>query len=98
MRVSATARSKRIGSSERPGASRHEGGSEGALGEDGAEMVGKPESDEEGVGDRPGAQDRGHDHVADEAREARDERKPANGGDTSDHLVLEARRTTLWCN
>ena len=113
MRVSATARSKRIGSSARPGASnanhlrreqereceqpeiehnqsggdlvgeqfgggkpsllesarvsRNEGGGEGALGEDGAEMIGQPESDEEGVGDRPGAEDRGHHHVADEA-------------------------------
>ena len=53
------------------------GGDEGrgkrAFGEDGAEMVGKPEGDEEGVGQRPGAQHRGHDHVADEAGEARDE-------------------------
>ena len=78
--------------------SRHEGRGEGTFGEDGAEMVGQPESDEEGIGHRPGAEDRGHDHVADEAGEARDEREPANGGDASDHLVLEARRTTLSCN
>ena len=47
---------------------------------------------------RPGAEDCRHDHVADKAGEARDEREPANGGDASDHLVLEARRTTLSCN
>ena len=75
--------------------SRHEGGSEGAFGEDGAEMVGQPEGDEEGVGHRSGAEDRGHDHVTNEAGEARDEREAADSGDTSDHVVLESRRTTL---
>ena len=64
---------------------RHEGGGEGALGEDGAEMVGQAEGDEEGVGHGACAQHRGHDHVADEARDAGDERPPADGGDALDH-------------
>ena len=52
---------------------RHEGRGEGALGEDGAEMVGQPEGDEERICHRACAQDRRHDHVADESGEARDE-------------------------
>ena len=64
---------------------RHEGGGEGALGEDGAEMVGQAEGDEEGVGHGACAEHRGHDHVADEARDAGDERLPTDGGDALDH-------------
>ncbi len=75
---------------ERARIGRHEGRGEGALGEDGAEMVGKPEGDEEGVGQRPRAQHRGHDHVADEAGEARDEGEPADRGDAPDHGFARA--------
>ncbi|ODS01638.1 hypothetical protein AUC69_05025 [Methyloceanibacter superfactus] len=67
---------------------RHEGGGEGPFGEDGAEMVGQAEGHEEGVGHGPGAENGGHDHVTDEAREARDEREPADGGDAPDHALL----------
>ena len=48
---------------------RHEGGVEGALGEDRAEMIGQPQRDEEGVGDRPGAEDRRQHDVARKAGE-----------------------------
>ena len=75
-----------------------------AFGEDGAEMVGKPEGDEEGVGQRPGAQHRSHDHIADEAGEARDEGEPADRGDAPDHeekprnarQIRHARRAFPW--
>jgi hypothetical protein len=46
--------------------SRHESCGEGAFGEDGAEVVGKPECDEKGVGQRTCAEHRGHDDVAQE--------------------------------
>ena len=49
-----------------------EGGIERALGENGAEMVGQAEGDEEGVGHRPGAQDRRQHDVAGKAGNARD--------------------------
>jgi hypothetical protein len=49
---------------------RHEGGGEGPFGEDGAEMVRQAEGDEESVGDRSGAENGSHDHIADEASEA----------------------------
>ena len=75
---------------ERAGIGRHEGGVEGAFGENGAEMVGQAEGDEEGVGDGAGAENGGHDHVADEAREARDERQPADGGDAPNHALSRA--------
>src|SRR5262249_1478571 len=67
-----------------------EGRREGALGEDSAEVVGKPERDEEGVGQRPCAEHRRHHDVAQEAGEARDEREPADRGNASDHAVLRA--------
>ena len=73
---------------------RNEGRGKGAFGEDGAEMVGQPEGDEEGVGQRPGAQHRGHDHVANEAGEAGDEGEPADRGDASDHG--EKPRNARW--
>ena len=65
---------------------RHKGSGEGTLGEDGPEMVWQTESDEERIGDGPGAEDRGHDHIPDKAREARDEREPADGGDAPNHV------------
>ena len=64
---------------------RHEGRGERPLGEDGAEMVGQPEGDEEGVGHRAGAEHRRHDHVADEAGQARDQGQSADRGDAPDH-------------
>ena len=67
---------------------RHEGRGECPLGEDGAEMVGQPEGDEEGVGHRARAEHRRHDHVADEAGQARDQRQSADRGDAPDHARL----------
>ena len=58
---------------------RNEGGIERAFGKNGAEMIGQPEGDKEGIGDRPGAEDcREHD-VAHEAGQAREQRKAADG-------------------
>ena len=76
---------------ERARIGRHEGRGERAFGEDGAEMVGQPEGDEEGVGHGAGAEHRRHDHVADEAGEARDEGQPADRGDAPDHALIAAR-------
>ena len=70
--------------------SRDEGRGERPFGEDGAEMVGEAESDEKGVRHRPRAKDCRHDHVADKAGEARDEREPADGGNAPDHAWLRA--------
>ena len=75
---------------ERTRIGRHEGRSKRALGEDGAEMVGQPEGDEEGVGHGARAEHRRHDHVADEAGEARDERQSADRGDAPDHAGFRA--------
>ena len=47
---------------------RDEGGVERALGEDRAEMVGQPQGDEKGVGDRPGAKHRRQHDVAEQSR------------------------------
>ena len=49
-------------------------------------MVGQPEGDEEGVGDRPGAQYRRQHDVADKAGNARDERKAADRENSLDHV------------
>ena len=46
------------------GKQRHEGGVEGAFGEQPAKRVGKLEGGVEGVGDRPGAERCGHQHLA----------------------------------
>ncbi len=67
------------------GIGRHEGGIEGALGEDGAEMVGQPQRHEKGVGHRAGAQHRRQNDVADEAGDAREQRKSADREDAFDH-------------
>ncbi len=69
---------------------RDEGCRKRPFGEDGAEMVGKAEGNEKGVGHRAGAEDCRHDHVADKTREARDEREPADGGNAPDHAWLRA--------
>ena len=66
---------------------RHEGGVERALGEDRAEMIGQPQRDEEGVGDRAGAEHRRQHDVAREAGEAREQREAADGEDASDHAA-----------
>jgi hypothetical protein len=64
---------------------RYECGIERALGENRAEMVRQAECDEEGVGDRPGADDgRKHD-VARKTGHARDQRVAANGENLADH-------------
>ena len=55
-----------------PAVERHEGGGEGALGEQAAQEVGELQADEEGVGDRPGAQCRSDQEVAREAGDARE--------------------------
>ncbi len=75
---------------ERARVSRDEGRGERPFGEDGAEMVGEAERDEKGVGHGPRAKDCRHDHVADKAGEARDEREPADGGNAPDHAWLRA--------
>ena len=62
------------------GEQRNEGGVEGAFGEQAAEQIGDAEGDEEGVGDRPGAQHRGDQHVADETEHAApDGHRPDSG-------------------
>ena len=80
---------------QRAGIGGHECGAERALGEDRAEMIGQPECDEKSVGDRPGAEDRRHYDVANEAGDAGGERKPADGEDTPDHgplaIILSSR-------
>jgi hypothetical protein len=63
-----------------PGEQRHEGGVEGALAEQAPEQVGKAERHHEGVGDRPGAQHRGHEHVAHESEHPARHGEPADGG------------------
>ena len=60
---------------------RHEGRREGAFGEQAAEEVRQLESDEEGVGHRARAQHRRQHDVADEARDAAQQREAADGGD-----------------
>ena len=49
---------------------RHEGGRQGALGGQPAEQVGEAEGDDEGLGDRPGAEHRGDQDVAHETQHA----------------------------
>ena len=63
------------------GEERHEGRGEGAFGEEAAEEIGKALGDEEGLGDRPGAERGGDEHVADEAENAARRRRPADGGE-----------------
>ncbi len=58
-------------------------------------MVGKAKGHEKGVGDGAGAEDRRHDHVADEACDARDERQPANRGNAPDHAAKLPRGGSL---
>ena len=53
---------------------RHEGGAERALGEQAAEQVGQALRDKERVGDRPGAEDRRGQDVADKAEDAAHQR------------------------
>ena len=65
--------------------SRHERGVEGALGEDRAKVVGNPQRDEEGVGDRPGAEHPRQHDVARKAGKAREQREAADGEDASNH-------------
>ena len=70
---------------QRAGIGGHERGAERALGENRAEMIGQPECDKKSVGDRPGAEDRRHNDVADETGDAGSEREPADGEDAPDH-------------
>ena len=53
------------------GIGRHEGGIEGTFGEDRAEMIGQPQRHEEGVGNRPGTEDRREHDVAREPGDPR---------------------------
>ena len=64
---------------------RNEGGVERTFGEDRAEMIGQPQRDEEGVGDRAGAEDRRQHDVARESGDARKQREAADGENASDH-------------
>jgi hypothetical protein len=60
------------------GEARHESRVECTFGEDGAKMVRQAESDEEGVGQRAGAENRGHENIARETRDARQQRESAD--------------------
>ena len=71
-----------------PGIGRHEGGVERAFGEDGAKVIRQPEGDEERVGDRAGSQHRRHQHVAEEAGQAREQRESAHRQDAVDHAYI----------
>ena len=51
-------------------------------------MVRQPEGDEEGVGDRPGAEDRRQHDVAQKAGQAREQRIAADGENPLDHCCL----------
>ncbi len=73
------------------GIGRHVSGVEGALGEDGAEMVGQAQSDEKGVGHRPGAQDRRQDDVADKAGDSRQQGEAADREDALNHQSILPR-------
>ena len=63
------------------GEERHEGRGEGAFGEEAAEEIGQALGDEEGIGDRPGAERGGDEHVADEAEDAAGRGGAADGGE-----------------
>ena len=65
--------------------SRNEGGIERAFGKDRAEVVRQPKGDKERVGDRSGAEDRGQHDVAEEAGQAREQRKAADSENPLDH-------------
>ena len=56
-----------------------------AFGKDGAEVIGQPKRDEERIRDGSGAEDRRHDHVAQEPRDPRDQGEAANREDALDH-------------
>src|SRR5881392_1940007 len=56
------------------------------LAEGAAEDVGDPEGDEKRVGHRPGAERERHDHVADEADHAAQQRGAADGAERADDL------------
>src|SRR5262249_21380411 len=70
----------------------YEGGVEGALGENGAEMVGKSQRHEEGVGNRTGAKHGGKHDVPHEAGETGEQREAANIEDTSNHRLCLIRK------
>ena len=59
----------------------HEGGIEGTFGEDGAEMVGQPQRDEKGIGNRAGAEHGGQHDIARKAGDTRQSRQAADGED-----------------
>ena len=63
-----------------------------ALGQQPAQDVRDAIGDEEGVGDRPGAEHEGDDHVPHEAEDAADQRGAADGAERADDLPLEAGR------
>ena len=67
------------------GERRDEGGVERALAEQAAEQVGQLQGDEEGVGDRAGAEHRRDQHVAREAEDAAGHGPAADGQDVTEH-------------
>ena len=67
---------------------RHERRVEGALGENRPEMIGQPQSHEERVRHRTGAENRGEHDVARKSGQPRNKRKAADGEDTSEHQPL----------
>ena len=78
--------------SRRPAIERHEGRVEGALGKQAAEQVREAEGDEEGVGDRPGAERGGDEDVADEAEDAARRGSAADGGEIPQERHAGGRR------
>src|ERR1700735_2086578 len=64
---------------------RHIGVIEAAFAEYRAKLVGKPEGDDESVGDRAGAQYGAEREIAAEAGQAREQREPADGKKTAKH-------------
>ena len=68
--------------------SRHERRVEGALGENRPEVIGQPQSHEERVRHRTGAENRGEHDVARKSGQPRKKRKAADGEDTSEHQPL----------
>ena len=77
------------------GIGRHEGRIECALREDRAEMVGKPQRHEKGVGHGPGAEDRRKHDVAREPCDPRQKGIAADGENSPEHPLLLQHETAV---
>jgi hypothetical protein len=74
---------------------RHEGLRERALGEHPPQQVGQPECDEEGVGQRRGAEDRRGQVLPDQPGDAREQREAADRRGRSEQVHARARATQV---